>query len=96
MENHQSVAAGAMENYLEKIPGSDAEFNMVAIPSGEFLMGSPESESGHKTDEGPQVKVEIAPFWMGQYEITWNEFELFMYPHQEKMIRELRPSCLPA
>jgi formylglycine-generating enzyme required for sulfatase activity len=26
---------------------------------------------------------------MGKHEVTWNEFELFMYPHQEKMIREM-------
>jgi formylglycine-generating enzyme required for sulfatase activity len=27
---------------------------------------------------------------MGKTEVTWDEFELFMYPHQEKMIRELK------
>jgi formylglycine-generating enzyme required for sulfatase activity len=26
----------------------------------------------------------MAPFWMGKYEVTWNEFELFMYPDLEK------------
>ena len=27
-------------------------------------------------------EVEIAPFWMGKIEVTWNEFELFMYPER--------------
>ena len=28
--------------------------------------------------------MEISPFWMEKCEITWNEFELFMYPNEEK------------
>ena len=47
-------------------------------------MGSPDTEPGHKPDEGPQHKVKISPFWMGQCEVTWNEYELFMYPDEEK------------
>ena len=29
-------------------------------------MGSPASEAGRDADEGPQVKVTVAPFWMGK------------------------------
>jgi formylglycine-generating enzyme required for sulfatase activity len=29
---------------------------------------------------------------MGQFEVTWNEFELFMYPDQEKQTRETMPT----
>jgi formylglycine-generating enzyme required for sulfatase activity len=57
---------------------------MVPVAGGEFLMGSPDSEPGHKPDEAPQVKVKLSPFWMGQCEVSWNEFELFMYPDYEK------------
>src|SRR5687768_18348527 len=46
---------------------------------GEFLMGSPESESKSKPDERPQHKVAIEPFWMGKFEVTWNEYE-FAHP----------------
>jgi len=60
---------------------------MVPIPGGEFMMGSPDSESSHKADEAPQHKVKISPFWMGQYEVTWNEYELFMYPDEERRMR---------
>ena len=60
---------------------------MVPIPGGEFVMGSPDTEKGRKPDEGPQHKVKISPFWMGQCEVTWNEYELFMYPDEEKATR---------
>jgi formylglycine-generating enzyme required for sulfatase activity len=60
----------------------------VPIPGGEFLMGSPDNEKGRKPDEGPQHKVKIEPFWMGAFEITWNEYELFMYPDEERKLKE--------
>lgn len=53
-------------------------------------MGSPEKEANRKADEGPQHKVNISPFWMGRCEVTWNEFELFMYPDEEKKMRAIR------
>jgi len=57
---------------------------MLPIPSGEFLMGSPASEPKRKPDEGPQHKVKLDPFWMGKCEVTWDEYELFMYPEEKK------------
>ncbi len=76
-----------MKAYSESIPGTGVNFDLVSIPSGKFKMGSPAGEEGRGSDEGPQRDVEIAPFWMGKFEITWNEFELFMYPTEEKRIR---------
>jgi len=64
-------------SYRRKIPGTDVSFSMVAIPAGEFTIGSPESEPGRKADEGPQRKVRIGAFWMGAHEVTWNEYELW-------------------
>jgi len=69
-----------MKPYTNTIPGTTVSYVMLPIPGGEFLMGSPESEQGRTPDEGPQHKVAIAPFWMGRCEVTWNEYELFMYP----------------
>jgi len=83
------VSAADMKPYLNTIPGSEVTYEMVPIPAGEFVMGSPDSEKGHQADEGPQHKVAIEPFWMAKTETTWSEFELFMYPHQEKLIREM-------
>jgi len=81
-----------MKLYTNTIPGTRVSYSMVPIPAGEFTMGSPESEPNRKPDEGPQIKVKISPFWMGQFEVTWNEYELFMYPDEEKRTRGAVPT----
>ncbi|MBW4592119.1 MAG: SUMF1/EgtB/PvdO family nonheme iron enzyme [Brasilonema angustatum HA4187-MV1] len=43
---------------------------MVAIPSGSFLMGSPEDELDHDESESPQHEVIIKLFCMGKYPLT--------------------------
>ena len=49
---------------------------MVVIPAGAFVMGSPESEAGRDRDEGPQHSVTIArPFAAGKYEVTFDEWD---------------------
>lgn len=48
---------------------------MVAIPTGHFLMGSPETEKGRMgDDESPQVEVEVASFAIGAYEVTQEQY----------------------
>ena len=34
-----------MVPYIEKIPGTDVTFEMIPVPGGEFLMGSPANEA---------------------------------------------------
>ncbi len=49
---------------------------MVVLPAGEFLMGSPDGEFGRGKDEGPQHKVIFAqPFAIGKYEVTFAEWD---------------------
>ncbi len=69
---------GYMIAYEATIPGTDATFEMIPIPGGKFKLGSPEGEADREDSEGPQVEVEIAPFWMGKYEVTWTEYERYM------------------
>lgn len=73
-----------MESYVATIPGTTVTFDMVAIPKGVFNMGSPASENGRNTDEGPAGTVAVDAFWMGRFEVTWDEYELFVYAELEK------------
>jgi formylglycine-generating enzyme required for sulfatase activity len=69
--------------YTEKIPGTDVAFEMVPVPAGRFVMGSPPGEPNRSKDEGPQCEVQLAPFWMGKCEVTWEEYELWALGHDE-------------
>ena len=52
---------------------------MVVVPAGKFMMGSPEEETGRNDDEGPQRKVSIPkPFAVGKYEVTVGQFAEFI------------------
>src|SRR5215207_3311982 len=75
----QAPAAAAVAPYTETIPGTSVSFDMVPVPGGTFTMGSPASEPFHFEDEGPQVKVQVAPFWMGKLEVTWAEYDLYAF-----------------
>ena len=46
---------------------------MVAIPGGEFLMGSPDGEKERKDNGGPQWRATIEPFAASATEITWGQ-----------------------
>jgi formylglycine-generating enzyme required for sulfatase activity len=69
---------GYMVPYTETIPGTEVKFEMVPIAGGEFLLGSPQGEASRGNDEGPQVRVRIAPFWIGKCEVTWAEYRAYM------------------
>jgi formylglycine-generating enzyme required for sulfatase activity len=72
------TAEDQMKEYTETISKTGVKFDMVPIKGGEFLMGSPPSEVGRLEDEGPQHNVAVEPFWMGKFEVTWEEYEPFM------------------
>src|SRR5438874_2310575 len=71
------METGTHKNYTETIPDTKVSFEMVAIPGGTFLMGSPESEKGRSDDEGPQHPAKVRPFWMGKMEVTWDEYDRY-------------------
>lgn len=68
--------------YEQTIPGTAVQFKMVPIPGGRFTLGSPEADKQAKADEQPQHSVTISPFWMGAYEVTHDEFNVFFNDQQ--------------
>ena len=51
---------------------------MVVIPAGDFMMGSPETEAGRSGDEGPQHRVTIAhSLAIGKFPVTFDEYDHF-------------------
>ncbi len=65
--------------------GNGVGLEMVYIPGGTFMMGSPKrfggmflTEIGRNKDEGPQHKVTIKPFYLGKYTITQPQWQAVM------------------
>jgi len=56
--------------------GDGVMLSLVAIPAGQFMMGSP-GRQGYD-DERPQHGVSVAPFLMGQYPITQAQWRAVM------------------
>ena len=71
-----AVADEAVGVYPETLKDCNECPEMVVIPPGEFVMGSPESEDGRFEDEGPQHRIRIGrPFALGKYEVTFAEWD---------------------
>ncbi|OUL23957.1 Sulphatase-modifying factor protein [Nostoc sp. RF31YmG] len=59
--------------YVENL-GKGIELEMVLIPAGSFLMGSPEDELERSDSESPQHLVNINQFCMGKYPVTQEQW----------------------
>jgi formylglycine-generating enzyme required for sulfatase activity len=64
-------------NYSEDL-GNGIQLDMVWIPAGNFVMGSPDNETGRNDDEGPQTNVNLDGYWMGKYEVTQAQYQAIM------------------
>ena len=76
------AAWAEVESLLRKWPvgkkfrDCDACPEMVVVPEGSFMMGSPASEKGRDGDEGPVHRVTFEqPFAVGKYEVTFAEWD---------------------
>jgi len=69
----------------------DVLLEMVSIPGGTFLMGSPENEPNRFSQESPQHEVTVEPFFMGRYPITQIQWQ-FVAELMPQVNRELKPS----
>ncbi len=73
-----STASGAQRYYRTKLIGV-ADTNMVWVPPGTFLMGSPSNEVTRSPTEGPQTPVTFTQgFLMGRYEVRIPEMIIYL------------------
>lgn len=70
------------EPYSEPVPGTELEIALTPVNGGTFQMGSPEDEKGRNEDETLH-EVTVGDFWMGTYEITWEQYEEFVYRDEQ-------------
>ena len=58
--------------------GKDVKLEMILIPAGKFVMGSPESEKGRSKGETQHEVTFTKAFYMGKYEVTQEQWESVM------------------
>ncbi|BAQ65039.1 formylglycine-generating enzyme family protein [Geminocystis sp. NIES-3709] len=61
-------------DYFEVRLSENSLLEMVYIPQGQFIMGTPETEQGRSKDETPQHQVLIESFFVSKYPITQNQY----------------------
>jgi formylglycine-generating enzyme required for sulfatase activity len=81
------------------------KLELVLIPPGKFIMGSPETEEGRYKYEGPVHEVVISkPFYLGKFEVTQKQYSYLMKSNPSwfspmgrgsKDLRGANPSLLP-
>jgi formylglycine-generating enzyme required for sulfatase activity/uncharacterized caspase-like protein len=64
-------------NYQETLPGG-IKLDMVTLPAGSFLMGSPASDPDAESDEKPQHQVTLKSFSIGKYSVTQEQYQAVM------------------
>ncbi len=80
--------------YLVEELGNGIRLEMMVIPGGEFLMGSPDSERRlYPAEESPMHSVKVQPFLMSKYPITkaqWREVAALPKINREIQLRPCR------
>jgi formylglycine-generating enzyme required for sulfatase activity len=66
-------------DYTQTINNETISFELVAVEGGKFEMGIKQEDSTRKDDEKPIHQVELDDFWIGKYEITWEQYDTFVY-----------------
>ncbi|WP_293111705.1 SUMF1/EgtB/PvdO family nonheme iron enzyme [Moorena sp. SIO4G3] len=76
-------------SYFTQNLGNGVDLDMVYIPAGSFLMGSPEGERESLDRERPQHQVTIQPFFLGKYQVTQAQWRAVA--NLPKIKRDLKP-----
>ncbi len=69
---------------------------MLELPGGTFLMGSPESDSQGYSDERPQHQVTVSSFAMSRYPVTRRQYRAVMKETPSKWQKNQDDDRLPA
>jgi formylglycine-generating enzyme required for sulfatase activity len=57
---------------VQEIAGTLVKFEMRPVPGGRFSMADP-------ARPGTMRQVEVKPFWIGKTEVTWDEYDIYVF-----------------
>lgn len=61
-----------MEPYIETIPRTLVKFEMIPVRGGSI-------ETPDPARPGARKKAQAGDFWIGKFEVTWDEFDIYLY-----------------
>ena len=68
--------APARAAYTQDISGTLVKFGMISVPAGEITIADP-------AKKGATRKVKVGPFWIGKTEVTWDQYDVFVFKLDE-------------
>jgi len=86
-----TYSCGGVTKTVHEYKHEKTGMEFVLIPGGTFMMGSPSSESGRDSDEGPQHQVTLSPYFMSKTEVTQAVYERVMWINPSKFKGADRP-----
>jgi len=85
-EVQKSVAKSLQKEVEEKADlGKGIKLDMVLIPAGKFMMGSPVTEKNRDDNEKQHEVTLTKPFYMGKYEVTQKQYQAMMGKNPSKI-----------
>lgn len=81
IQRHQGKA-----KYITINLSQDISLDLIGIPGGKFLMGSPADEAEREVEESPQHLVAIRPFFMSKYPITQAQWQAVMNDNPSRFV----------
>jgi formylglycine-generating enzyme required for sulfatase activity len=66
-----SGAEGKPKIVTVALPNTTVQFDLVFVPEGEFVVRHP--------TKGTLRRVKVRSFWLGKTEVTWDEYDVFLY-----------------
>jgi formylglycine-generating enzyme required for sulfatase activity len=70
---NREVLQTDIKSFWEREDINQITLDMVAIPGGKFVMGSPDEENGRDTEK-PQHLVTVPPFYLGRVPVTQSQW----------------------
>lgn len=75
----QLLVAQDFSNYTQNVKDETIAIEMIAVKGGSFLMGANTDDSTRNDNEKPSHEVEVGDFWIGKYEINWEQYDAFVF-----------------
>jgi len=74
--------------YISVNLNQEIALDLIGIPKGEFLMGSPKNELEREAEESPQHIVSVRPFLIAKYPITQAQWQAVMDSNPAKFVAQ--------